>query len=394
MKKWTITLLLALLLLLPLCAQAEPARDITDQCKVRVSNYRGSLRELNDRNELTAVSAEPLRNPFITITPDGEAATAVYIEFGRAPMPFQVQVQREGKWQTVAQSNAGYQQLFASFEPLSEPFRLQFDSFGVGRTLSVRELFVFSEGEIDGEIAHQWQPTAEKADILFIATHPDDEILWFGGAIPTYAGARGKATTVLYATCSREYRLLELLNGLWHCGVRTYPVVGDFKDFQTEQARDVLTNWGKKALTDFLVSNIRQARPEVIVTQDLKGEYGHANHIAVAQTVVEAIALAADETYKGDGSLEQFGAWQAKKLYVHLGENPTTRMDWHQPLAAFGGKDAYQVADEAFAYHQSQNQKKYRVADVGDDYDSSLYTLVFSTVGTDEAGDDFFEHIE
>lgn len=392
MKKWTLALLL-LLLALPLCARAEIARDITAGCHVRVSNYRDGVKALEDRNELTAVSADPLRNPFITITPDGEAAAAVYIEFGRMAMPFQVQVQRDGAWQTVAESNSGYQQLFAQFEPLSEPFRLQFDSFGVGRTLSVRELFVFSAGEIDPELAHAWQPTAEKADILFIATHPDDELLWFGGAIPTYAGARGKATTVVYATCSRDYRLLELLNGLWHCGVRTYPIVGDFKDFQTARARDVLSNWGKKNLTDFLVRSIRQSRPEVVVTQDLLGEYGHANHIAVAQTVVEAVQLAADESYDA-ASLADFGPWQAKKLYVHLGESPTTVLDWHQPLEAFGGKDAYQVACEAFAYHRSQNQKKYGVADVGDAYDSSLYTLVFSTVGEDVAGNDFFENLE
>ena len=40
--------------------------------------------------------------------------------------------------------------------------------------------------------------------------HPDDELLWFGGALPTYAGERGMAVQVMYMACNSYLRRLEL----------------------------------------------------------------------------------------------------------------------------------------------------------------------------------------
>lgn len=391
MKKLLLPLLLLLLLALP--ARADTARDVTAECRIVViNNKKESSRFMLDRDEVTLVSTDNYRHPRIEITTGDTPVAAVFVEFARTYMPFEVQHLENKEWVTVGQSNAGFAQEYAQFPPQTGKLRLVFDSDIRALSLAVDELYLFSEGERDEIIAHEWQPTAEKADILFLTTHPDDEILWFGGAIPTYAGARGLRTTVVYATCDVQYRLQELLNGLWHCGVRTYPVVGDFDDFATSRYEDVLLNWGEKALTDFLVRQIRAARPEVLVTQDLDGEYGHANHIAVARTCVQAVQLAADAAYDG-GSLAELGPWQVKKFYVHLGDAPTTVLDYHQPLDFFGGKDAYQVAVEAFAYHRSQGDK-YHVHDVGEPYDSSVYTLLYSTVGPDEAGNDFFEHLE
>ena len=55
----------------------------------------------------------------------------------------------------------------------------------------------------------------------------------------------------------------------------------------------------------------------------------------------------------------------------------------------------FQVARRAFAWHESQTKDdRWQVAYKGSRFDSTLYTLVFSTVGEDEAGNDFFEHIE
>lgn len=385
--------LLLPLLLLPLCALGDTARDITGECRFVVPNNKGNVPYLRDRNEMTAASAEAYRYPHITINVGETPVAAVYVEFGRNPMPFDVLKKVGGEWVVIARSDEGeYAQHYAEFEPQTEPFRIRFDTGNMARTLVVREIYVFSEGERDEEIVHTWDAPVEKADILFIATHPDDEILWFGGAIPTYAGARGCAVQVLYATCCYDYRRLELLNGLWHCGVRNYPEIGPFEDFSEEHVDAVFAVWGKKAIETYLVQQIRRFRPEVVVTQDANGEYGHSQHKAVSASVQRAVELAADPAYD-PGSAAQYGAWEVKKLYLHLGDAPTLVMDWEQPLDFFGGKTALTVAREAFTYHKSQNQEKFSVPGPGEACDSTLYTLARSTVGEDSAGGDFLENI-
>lgn len=102
--------------------------------------------------------------------------------------------------------------------------------------LRINDLFVLSEGDLPDWV-QVWQPTEEKADILFLSTHPDDELIFFGGAIPTYAVEQQRKVVVAYFTRSNTTRSSELLNGLWHMGVRTYPVIGNFKDSYAKISR-------------------------------------------------------------------------------------------------------------------------------------------------------------
>ena len=83
-----------------------------------------------------------------------------------------------------------------------------------------------------------------------------------------------------------------------------------------------------------------------------------------------------------------------KKCYLHLYEKDPLRFDWKgMKLEAFGGKSAWQVADEAWQCHVSQNLKgKYEVYTDGP-YDSQLFGLYRSTVGADREHNDFFENI-
>lgn len=388
MKKFI--LLIAVVCLLPLAAQAAAARDITAETRFNMPQIKdSSVSYMRDRMPETSAHAAAYRDPYITVIPGDTPVAALRIDMGKNIMPFTVQVREGGEWQTIAASDGLYAQQYVEFAPQSGNFRVQFDSGDRARTLSIREIYCFSEGERDTELAHIWQPQAEKADLMFIATHPDDELLWFGGAIPYYAGELKKAVQVVYATCSADFRRIELLDGLWHCGVRTYPTIGDFEDFSDPDPKIILTAWGKDKILSYLVEEIRRCRPEVIVTQDAQGEYGHVQHIALVGCVREAVALAADGEYRP----ELGESWQAKKLYLHLGEG-TTVMDWSRPLNRFNGRDGFEVAQEAFGYHKSQGADKYSVARPGEANDSTLFTLVFSAVGADTLGGDFLENVQ
>ena len=78
-----------------------------------------------------------------------------------------------------------------------------------------------------------WEPPLEKADLLLLSTHADDEHLFFGGTMPYYAGEKGLRVQLVYFcshTMNEPYREHEKLNGMWLQGVKNYPVMGTFPD--------------------------------------------------------------------------------------------------------------------------------------------------------------------
>ncbi len=257
--------------------------------------------------------------------------------------------------------------------------------------MRIAELALYTAGELPDGV-YDWQPPVSKADLLVVAAHCDDELLFFGGTIPYYAGERGLAVQVAYMANGDRVRVDEALNGLWYCGVKNAPVFLPLPDAYTDTLRDALIRWNEQTTVDLLVSLIRRFRPEVIVTHDLNGEYGHGAHMASAYYMQEAVPLAAD-TAAYPESAAAYGAWQTQKLYLHLYPENAVTMDWTIPLEAFGGKTALQIANEAYHMHASQLEYHLNVFGSGV-YSSAKFGLAFSAVGQDEEKGDFFEHVD
>ncbi len=376
------------LLLLCISAQADTARDITRECAFRMPYQKSSPRNICDRDNETMLECDALLAPELRITTGDTPVAAVYLEFGRKRRPFDVQVKENDAWRTIASCSGNYMQEYVAFPPVSGEMRLLFDTGGYAEKVGVSEIYCFSEGEMDASIVHIWQPTVEKADLMVVVAHPDDEVLWLGGCIPYYAGEKQMDVAVMYLTCSHPFREIELLNCLWHCGVRSYPLVGRFQDVRGDTAEDVYAVWNRSEVYSYLTDTLRTLRPEVVVTHGFDGEYGHMHHKVSAYSVQRAVELAAEEN-----KYSALPLWQVKKLYHHGGDTPTTVMDWHQPLTAFDGKTGYEMACEGFLKHVSQQRTRYRVADRGTEYDSFVFTLTHSSVGADSAGGDLFENV-
>ena len=94
--------------------------------------------------------------------------------------------------------------------------------------------------------------------------------------------------------------------------------------------------------------------------------------------------------------------WMPKKLYLHLWPENQIMMDWESPLSAFDGQTGLEVGLQAFHCHESQVGFGYKRPDgttyrftvsSHDEFDNALFGLVCSSVGPDEAKDDFMEHI-
>lgn len=215
--------------------------------------------------------------------------------------------------------------------------------------------------------------------------------MWTGGAIPYYALEKNKAVVVCYMTCANGLRRSEMLNALWLAGVRQYPVIGKFRDRTAPGMKGSLEMWGGEAKVEgFITGLYRRLKPEVVVTHDLNGEYGHYAHIITAQAAVKALASAADPGSFPD-TAQQYGTWQVRKLYLHLLKDKPIVMEWDQPIHTKGGKTAMQVGLEAFKAYRSQ-QRHYALIPDGP-YSPKRFGLYHSTVGEDIYKNDFFENI-
>lgn len=277
------------------------------------------------------------------------------------------------------------------------------------RECSLSEIHAFGEGRVPDWV-QQWQPPCEEADLLLTSTHIDDEQLFFAGILPYYAGECGLAVQVVYFTDPFTYhdRQHEQLNGLWTVGVRNYPISGQFKDAYSKTSKDAYAhqeNYGfsRDDMVLFQVEMIRRFRPHVVVGHDINGEYGHGQHMINCETLMDALDLAADDTYDPD-SILAYGTWDTPKAYIHLWEENPIVMDWDIPLETFGGKTAFQVSQEGFLCHESQQWTWFRGWIFGKNkeitkaseiktYSPCRYGLYRTTVGLDEAGGDMFENI-
>ena len=239
----TIKALLALMMLLiPVCAAAQEARELTADCVITSGHVRTT--SAHDNDYTTAWRSERVRRPYLEFQlPEGETAGWLYVCFADMPQSWAVEEKIDGKWQVVADGSTDYIHALVELNGQNR-FRIVENS-GITTRLKLNEVFVFGAGDLPDWV-QRWEPTVEKADLLVLATHPDDELIFFGGTIPTYAVERKKNVVVAYMSYATAARRSELLNGLWHMGVRNYPVIGTFGDSYSTHMDDMYARWGKR----------------------------------------------------------------------------------------------------------------------------------------------------
>jgi LmbE family N-acetylglucosaminyl deacetylase len=200
-------------------------------------------------------------------------------------------------------------------------------------------------------------PLPDKATLLFVHAHPDDEYIFGGGTLPYYSQVRQLPVAVVSMTTKSQdgsyplyagdgsNRITELrnaldvyagqtvgsgsinANGYYETGNITM-IEGGLRDSGSYNNRDATKAWekwdgslgnsdgladGRYAAAYTIARAIRLFRPEVVVTcHDLEGDYGHADHTASSVATTEGYELAANANV----DIEGLPAWQAKKLYL------------------------------------------------------------------------------
>lgn len=164
--------------------------------------------------------------------------------------------------------------------------------------------------------------------LLLVHAHPDDESINNGATMARYA-AEGAQVTLVTCTLGEEgevippelahlapdredrlgtHRVGELAAAMKELGVTDHRFLGGpgrFRDsgmMGVEQNRRENAFWNTDVDTaaPYLVEIIRETRPQVLVTYDPDGGYGHPDHIQAHRVAMRAAELAADASYRPD----------------------------------------------------------------------------------------------
>ncbi len=211
--------------------------------------------------------------------------------------------------------------------------------------------------------------------LLLVHAHPDDETIGQGATMASYA-ARGTQVTLVTCTLGEEgevlvpdlehlaadkndalgeHRITELANAMKELGVTDHRFLGGAGHYRDsgmmwdEQRRAVArtdtregTFWKADLLeaSDLLVDIIREVRPQVLVTYDQYGNYGHPDHIQAHRVAHYATALAAVRSYRP----ELGEPWDVAKIY--WGAMSMNRMrDGLRALRAAGDTTTFEGMD-------------------------------------------------
>ncbi len=173
--------------------------------------------------------------------------------------------------------------------------------------------------------------------LLLVHAHPDDETIGNGATMARHA-ATGAHVTLVTCTLGEEgevlvpelahlaadrddtlgqHRVGELATAMEALGVTDHRFLGGAGRWRDSGMMGLVSNdradcfWQAdldEAATE-LVRVVREIRPQVLVTYDPDGGYGHPDHIQAHRVAMRAAELAADPAH-GDGD-----PWQVAKVY-------------------------------------------------------------------------------
>jgi len=354
-------------------AQRETAENIISDCDVTASDdgvsivCDGKLDVIYETNRVDIA------------VPSGNAQ-GIYIKWDSAPSSCELLCYTDGgESVSCSLGGKGFLQEYCELPKGTVSF-----SVSSAEPMLMLELEVYSQGELPDSV-HIWEETPSCAELMVISTHQDDELLFFGGTIPYYSGELKLDTVVVYAAYDNGLRLHEALEGLWQCGHYQHPIFFRYEDKLTYVLETALFRWGgEEPLTNDLTECIIKYKPQVIVSHDFNGEYGHGQHKAVAYCLSKALEIAAKGTEQGK--------WDTPKCYIHLYDKNSITVEWKDiKLEKLGGITALECARRGYAEHVSQHKFGYAVLEEGYG-DCRKFGLFRSTVGND-SGTDFFENI-
>ena len=355
--------------------EIAPGVEIHSGLSIRVNgtDYRVNL---NDGKHTTGKQLHP--NDRIDIE-SAEPMGSVYLEWNTAPQPY---VLRWDGGEMVCGRNG----FLHEYIPLPEAVT------GVSIVCETEnalcDVRLFTPGSAPDDV-QVWLPPCQEADILVFPTHSDDDTLFFGTLISYYTIERQMTVQTAFMVDHRNpIRDHERLDGLWEMGVRHYPVLGTAPDTDLTKRPDVMAFYSHSNIEGWQVEQIRRFRPLVVVGHDLDGEYGNGGHKVNAYYLTLAVESAANPDLFPE-SARHYGVWDTPKLYLHLYADNEIIMEVNESMTRDPeGRTPFQVAEDAYKWHVSQQKLTYRVYQGSNPrYDCRRFGLYRTLVGFDTSND-------
>ena len=370
--------LLALFAACPALAAEKKARDVVKDCKFKASVHQENTFQMKN-DVLNRLWNGGVKGTLNVTLPGKDKAQGVMLAFNTFVPRLVIESLDSEDHPVIAEYRDPFFNQYIDFSEPVHAFRIA-PAEDNTQAVRISRMNVYTQGKLPSSV-QRWRQMADgDADLLLIVTHPDDDILWFGGLLPTYAGEKQMKVLVAYAdTGYRWDRRNELLDALWLCGVRDYPVMPP--DRTAEDFRS------------YAVDCIRRYKPQVVVTQDVNGEYGHADHLKLVSAVIRAVKKDCADPEACPDSAAAYGVFRPQKLYVHLWKKNMSIFNWNVKLKAFGGKTGMALARQAFKKHVTQQNGRHEVLDRGV-YDCRKLGLYWSRVGEDNTKKpDLFQNV-
>jgi N-acetyl-1-D-myo-inositol-2-amino-2-deoxy-alpha-D-glucopyranoside deacetylase len=175
--------------------------------------------------------------------------------------------------------------------------------------------------------------------MVLVHAHPDDESIGTGATMARYA-ADGAHVTLVTCTLGEEgeilvpelhrlraeeadqlggYRIGELSAAMRALGVTDFRFLGEAGRWRDSGMMGTPSNDHPRCFwradlgeaTRELVAVLREVRPQVMVTYDENGGYGHPDHIQAHRVAMAALDAAADPAYAPEAG----DPWQVAKVY-------------------------------------------------------------------------------
>lgn len=175
--------------------------------------------------------------------------------------------------------------------------------------------------------------------LLLVHAHPDDETINNGATMARYV-AEGAAVTLLTCTLGEEgeilvpeleqlaadqadqlggYRISELRAAMDALGVTDWRFLGGAGRYRDSGMMGTAANEHPRAFWNadldeaaaHAVAAVREVRPQVLVTYDELGGYGHPDHIQAHRVAMRGVEAAADPAFRPDLG----EPWSVAKVY-------------------------------------------------------------------------------